>query len=167
MTKNRVLYEGALTADDRRAINQNFADVSLCNTQLDKNLDTTLADIPGMITETLAAGTYRYRVNLGVSAGASGGTKVAFKQGTASMLTSIQNTGRGLTASAVAVQNVTSTTDQASLFAATAAHVNVELTGVVVLALPGTLQLQAAQNASNGTNTSILVNSVMEFTQIV
>lgn len=167
MSKNRVLFEGALTSDTRRIINENFSDVSICSTQLDATTNTTLADIPGMISGNLVAGTYRFKVNLAGTSGASGGMKVAFKFGTASMLTTLESHSRAFTASAVACQHVTSTTDQASLHAGTAAIINLELEGTLVIGTDGTLQLQMAQNASNGTTSSVYTGSYMMFTRVV
>lgn len=168
MAKNRVLYEGALTADDRLAMNQNFSDVALTTAQVDVTSSTTLVNSTGMVTGTLVAGrTYRFKINLSTTTGASGGLKVGLKFGTASMLTSIESVARGFTASAVAVQHSTTATDAASLFASTTAVINLEIEGTLVVALAGTLQLQFAQNASDGTATSVYVGSSMILTEVV
>lgn len=170
MAKNRVLYEGALTQDTRFTINENFADVSLCTTQFDAVTGTTgatLTNVVGMVTGSLSAGTYRFKINLAGIATANSGLKVGLKFGTASMLTSIESTAKGFTASAVAVQHSTTATDAASLFASTTAVINCVLEGTLVIAIAGTLQLQAAQNAAHADTTSVYVGSHMEFTKIV
>lgn len=167
MAKNSVKIEGALTSDTRTIINDNLVDVSYCTTQLDATSNTTLANIPGMVTDTLQPGTYRFKIYLSGTANAAGGTKVAFKFGTASMLTSIEAEAKAFTASAVAVSRANTATDQASLVAVTAANIAIEIIGTVVVATAGTLQLQAAQNASNASATSIYTSgSFMEFNKM-
>lgn len=167
MAKNMVKYEGAFTSDTRNTINQNLPDVSLSTAVLTANASTTLADVAGLVTDTLVPGTYRFYVHLIGTAGASGGLKVAMKQNNGLTLTSINSSAQGFTASAVAVQTVTSTTDAASLLASTSAIIKTVIEGVVVVATSGTIQLQAAQNASNGTDTVIAIGSMMTFTRIV
>lgn len=167
MAKNQVIEEGAFTSSTRKIVNDNFLDVSYCTTQLDATSSTTLANVTGMVTDTLQPGTYRFHIYLDCTSGASGGTKIAFKFGTASMLTSIDAVAKAFTASAVAVTRATTATDQASLQAATAANIAIEVTGTVVVGTAGTLQLQAAQNASNATTTSIYTSgSFMTFAKM-
>ena len=169
MTVNKILYEGALTADTREIINENFADVSLCTTAFDVDsgtTGTTLANVTGMVTDTLVPGTYRFYIHLAGVATANSGLKAGLKFGTASMLTSIASTARAFTASGVVVQNVTTATDAASLIASTTAIINCIIEGTLVVATAGTLQLQAAQNASHADNTTINVGSYMTFTKV-
>lgn len=166
MTTNAILTEGAFDASARKTANDNFGDLSRCTTQLDATSNTTLANITGMVTDVLPVGTYRVKINLNGTSGAAGGTKIAFKFGTPSMLSALDITARAFTASGVAVTRATTATDQASLQAATAANINVELVGTVTVSVPGYLQLQAAQNASNATTTSIYTSSVMEVYKI-
>lgn len=164
--KDRVKYEGAFPQDSRDTVNRNFSDVSLCATQLDATANTTLADIPGMVTDTLRAGTYRFAISLAGTAGASGGLKVALKQNNGLTLSSIEATAKGFAAAAVAVQHTTTTTDATSLLASTSAVIKTEIDGTFVMATDGTLQLQAAQNASNATTSSVYIGSRMEITRI-
>lgn len=166
MAKNEVKYEGALTSDTRKTINENLRDVSVSTTNLTANANTTLANVAGLVTGTLVPGTYTYRVNLSVSSGASGGLKVAFKQSVASMLTSIEGTGLALTGGALSTSRNSSATDAASLIASTLAVVNATLTGTFVVAKEGTIQVQAAQNASNGTDTIVYAGSFMEVVKV-
>lgn len=170
MSKNAVKFEGCFSNDTLRTVNQNLADVSLCSTQFDAVTGTTgatLTNVVGLVTGDLVPGTYRFKINLAGVATANSGLKVGLKFGTASMLTSIESTSRGFTASAVAVQHSTTATDAASLFASTTAVINCVLEGTLVVAITGTLQLQAAQNAAHADTTSVYVGSHMEFTRVV
>lgn len=169
MAINKVKNEGALTKATRSIINHNFADVSLATTQFDAvtgTTGTTLTNVVGMVTEALETGTYRFKIHLAGVSTANSGVKVGLKFGTASMLTSISCTATGSTASASATQRVTTATDAASLFAQTAAVIKVELEGILVVAVAGTLQLQAAQNAAHADTTSVYVDSYMTFTKV-
>lgn len=171
MAKNRIKYEGVFDAGSRLSANQNFADVSLCTTQFDAvtgTTGTTLTNVVGMVTDSLIAGrTYRFKIHLAGVATSNSGLKIGLKQGTASMLTSIESTAKGFTASAVAVQHSTTATDAASLFASTTAVIECIIEGTLVVALSGTLQLQAAQNAAHADTTSVYVGSHMEFTEVI
>lgn len=134
-----------------------------CSTQLDATTNTTLANIVGMVL-TVVVGTYKYRVTLPGTAGAGGGIKAAFKL-TTTVLTSIEATGQAFTASAVAVQHTTTATDQASQIASTAAAIFTVLEGSMVVGTAGTIQIQAAQNVSDGATTSVYVGAMFELTR--
>lgn len=167
MATNKVLNEGTLVSDTRKIINDNFRDVSRCTTQLDATSSTTLATATGMVTGALQPGVYSFRVNASTTATANTGISLAFKWGTASMLTSAQYTARAFTASGVVVTKGTTATDQALwLDSAAGVVIQADITGVVVVALAGTLSLQMAQHTSHADTTSVLVNSLMEFTPI-
>lgn len=166
MAKNIVKYEGSFDYTNRTTLNNNLADVSVSTAALTANASTDLANVTGLVTDTLPVGTYRFYIHLATSAGASGGLKVGLKFGTASMLTSIQSTSRNFTASAVVVTQSTTATDAASLVATTSAVINSVIEGTLVVGTAGTLQVQAAQNASNGTDTIVLVGSYMTVTRI-
>lgn len=170
MAKNIVKFEGVLDSGARKIINDNFDDTSRCTTQFDavtSTTGTTLTNVVGMVSESLAAGTYKFRIHIAGVATANSGMKVGLKFGTASMLTSIESSARGFTASAVAVQHSTTATDAASLFASTSAVINLIISGTLVVATAGTLQLQAAQNAAHADTTSVYVGSYMEFIKVV
>src|ERR1043166_9973099 len=85
--------------------------VTRCTLQLDKT-DATLTNITGL-QQTVVAGTYRFRYVLPVTCGGTGGTKTAFKY-TTTALSAINYSSLGFTATAVAVANGTTTTDQAT-----------------------------------------------------
>jgi len=166
MTANTVKYEGALSQDVRTAINAGIGDVALCTTAFTTSSNTTLANVEGLVTGTLVPGTYEFEIRLITNAGGSGGVKAALKQGTAGMLTAISATVEGNTASAIAVTTFTTATDAASMIAATTAYLAVNVKGVAVIGLPGTLQVQVAQNASNATATTVALRSLMRFKRI-
>jgi hypothetical protein len=166
MTANTVKYEGAVSADVRKAINAALGDVSLCTTAFSVSASTTLADVEGLTTDTLDPGTYAFEINLITTAGASGGVKAALKQSVSGMLTSISATVEGKTASAIAVTSFTTATDAASIIAATTAYVAVTVRGVAVVGLPGALKVQVAQNASDGTATTVALRSSMIWRRI-
>lgn len=168
MAKNSVTKEGALTADTRKVINDNLVDFSQCTTEFDVDSGTTgdtLTNVVGMVTDVLEPGTYEVEIDLTLTSTANSGLKVGLKFGTASMLTSIDVTSCAFTASGVGVARATTATDAASIQASTAAIIKCIITGRLVVALPGTLQLQAAQNAAHADNTTIRVGSFMKFTK--
>ena len=138
---------------------------AVSSTQLDKTSDATLANVVGL-SQTVVPGTYKFTIHLAGTAGASGGWKVAFNYTTA-VLGSIESTGYAYTASAVALTHTTTTTTQTSLIATTAANIAGDIEGTMVVTTGGTVQLQFAQNASNGTASSIYVGSYMQFTRIL
>ena len=175
MSKNKVLYEGVLGADTRKIINDNLADVSFCTTEFDVDSGTTadtLANVTGMITDDLDAGTYTVYIHLDCLSTANSGLKVAFKftgNESTSMLSSLALVSRAFTASGVGVARATTATDQASIQASTAAIINCVIEGKIVVAegKVGKLQLQAAQNASHADNTTIYTSSFMKITKVV
>lgn len=166
MAKNYVKYEGTFGQDNRKVINDNIPDVSKVTTAFSQSADTTLNNVVGLLTDTLQPGTYEVDINLITTAGASGGVKIALKWGTASMITATALSVQANSAAATANTTFTTSTDAASILAGTAAYVNVKVRGTITVALAGTLQLQAAQNASDGTATTVALGSTMKFTPI-
>ena len=142
-------------------------DTAFCGTQLDKTTDTTLANLVGLDAIALVAGaTYDFEINLAGTANASGGWKVAFNYTNSLTLTSLEATGQAFTAAAVAVQHTTTTTTQTALISSTAAVISGRITGRLVVNAAGTLVVQFAQNASNGSASSIYVGSKARFTRV-
>lgn len=169
MSKNKVLSEGALDASTRKIINDNLADTSVCTTEfvaVTGTTGTTLTNVVGMVSDVLQPGLYKFRIHLSVAATANSGLKLGLKFGTASMLTSINARTKAYTASAIATTAFTTATDAASIIAATTAYTGAEVIGTITIALAGTLQLQAAQNAAHADETKVLVGSFMEFIPI-
>jgi len=135
-------------------------------TALTKNADAAYANVVGLSATLVAGATYRFRAVLpSTVASGTGGIKYAFKYTTAT-LTSIEATAKGYTASAVAVQHTTTTTDQADLFTQAAVVLLTEIEGTLVVNAAGTLNIQMAQNTSNASNTVALVGGTLEFTRI-
>ncbi len=170
MAKNIVKYEGAFDRSVRKVVNENFADVSLVTTEFVAVTGTTgatLTNVVGAVTGVLQPGTYRFSITLPTVATANTGIKLALKWGTASMITSAQYTAKAFTASGVVVTNGTTATDAALLLdSAAGVVINAVITGVFVVALAGTLQLQAAQHTAHADETKVLVNGSMVFNAI-
>lgn len=169
MAKNNVKFEGALTQDTTKIINDNFADISRCTTQFDAVTGTTgatLTNVVGLVTGILSPGTYNVDINLVTVATTNCGVKAALKWGTALMITTTSLAVVASSASAIASTTFTTSTDASAFVGATSAYVNVRITGIIVVALAGTLQLQAAQNAAHADTTSVTVGSTMAITPI-
>lgn len=169
MAKNYVKYEGAFAADDRKVVNDNLPDKSLCTTEFVAVTGTTgvtLTNVVGLESGVLQPGTYEVEIDLLTAATANSGFKAALKWGTAGMITSTSLAVQANSAAATANTIFTTSTDASPFVAATAAYVGVKVKGVIVVALAGTVQLQAAQNAAHADETKVLVRSEMKFTAI-
>lgn len=171
MTFKHITSVGALSDEVARQINLSaIGDVSKPSAQflVDSNsTGTTLTNVSGMVTDTLPPGTYQVEINLITTATTNSGIKAALKQGTSGMVSSISLNVTSTSASAVAqTTQFTTTTDASTFVGATAAYLRVQVTGTVTLGLAGTLQLQAAQNASHGDDTTIEVGSTMRYRKI-
>lgn len=141
--------------------------IARCSAQFDAtsgDTGTTLTNLTGMVLTVIPA-TYKYRVCLPGVATANSGIKAAFKL-TTTVLTSIEATGLAYTASGVAVQHTTTTTDQTSQIASTTAAIYTVLEGSMVVGTGGTIQIQAAQNASHADTTSVYAGATFELTRI-
>ena len=164
MAQVTIKNEGAFDRGIRTDINTNFTDLysrllpARQTADVTKTSSTTLSNLTGLV-QTLAVGTYRFRVVLQCLSTANGGTKVAFNY---TAPTSLQCEALVYTASAVAVTRVITTTDQASLVAATVANICIILEGTVVVATAGTVQVQGAQNASHSDTTTYYAGSTFE-----
>lgn len=136
-----------------------------CSSALTKNASAAYANITGL-SQTVVAGTYSFRCALpSTVANGTGGIKYAFNY-TTTVLSGMQAASMGYTASAVAVQNTTSTTTQADLFSQAAVVIMVVIEGTMVVTTGGTIDLQMAQNTSNASNTITLVGAAMQFVRI-
>ena len=141
-----------------------YPDVLKCTAQTD-SITTALANITGLTAQTLVAGaTYRFRCVLPGTADGTSGIKYAFKL-TTTTLTSIEATGIGYTASAVAVQHTTTTTDQTLLFDQGAAVIMTILEGSMVVGTGGTIALQIGTHTGT-TTCSCYLGATMEFVRI-
>ncbi len=137
-------------------------------TQFDAVTGTTGATLTNVIglVETVTPGTYRFKIHLGTVATTNSGIKVGLKQGTASMLTSIEYDSTGHAAAASVTSRGTTATDAATMFGSTTAVLRCVIEGTMVVALAGTLQVQAAQNAAHADTTSVFVGSFFEVNRI-
>lgn len=141
------------------------SDIKRTSSALTANGTTTYANVTGL-SATVVPGTYRFRCVLpSTVANGTGGIKYCFNYTTA-VLSSLQSSAAGYTASAVAVQNVTSTTAQADLFTQAAVVIRVEIDGTMVVTTGGTVDVQMAQNTSNASNTVALVGGTLELVRI-
>lgn len=135
-------------------------------TQFDKTSDTTLANITGLSVNVTAGAKYQFRATLYCTSNASGGVKFAIG-GTATATSIIYeselfsagvSTATGTTratALATAVGDITAVTSTKCV-----------ITGTIVVANAGTLVPMYAQNASFGTASSVLVNSMFEVKEV-
>lgn len=128
--------------------------------QFDKTSDTTLADITGLTADLTAGSKYRFEAVLFTTSGSSGGVKAAIS-GTATATSIIYETTvqQGGTPSTITTSRATALgTAVGQVTSVTAATITIK--GVIVVNGAGTLTVQFAQNASNGTASSVLVNSI-------
>ena len=141
-----------------------YPDVKRCSAQTD-TITTVLANVTGLTGQTLVAGaTYRFRAVLPGTADGTSGIKYAFKYTTAT-LTSVEATGIGYTASAVAVQHTTTTTDATLLFDQAAAVIMTILEGSMVVNAGGTVALQVGTHTGT-TTASTYAGATLEFVRI-
>lgn len=172
MAQQTILQEGTFNQTQRTQINDNFTElytgydarVQIARQSADVTFttDTTLANLTGL-SHSLEVGTYKFKVSLQALSTANGGTKVAFNY---TAPTSIQLEAKAFTASAVAVSRFTTTTAQASIVAATAANLCIELEGTIVVGTATTIQVQGAQNASHADTTTYYTGSSFEVAKI-
>ena len=144
-------------------------ETKFCTTQFDAvtgTTGTTLTNVVGLTGFTLtAAGVYTFDISISGVSTANSGIKLGFKYTTAT-LTDLEAAATGFTASAVACQHTTTATDQASLYAQTAAVIAVRITGRLTVNAGGTVAIQAAQNAAHADTTSVYVGSYATFNRI-
>ena len=134
---------------------------------LTKNGSAAYSDVPGLSMTLAAGGIYRISLVLqSTVASGTGGIKYAFNYTNGLTLTSLNTTAQGFTASAVAVQNASSTTAQADLFTQAAVVISVAIEGIIVVNAGGTITVQMAQNTSNGSDTITLANSTLQIARI-
>jgi hypothetical protein len=162
VTDTLVNLTSAQTLSGKTLTDPIIPNVTRAAAQLDKT-DATLANIVGLV-QTVVAGTYKFRYVLPVTCGGTGGTKTAFKY-TTTVVSTINYSSLGYTASAVAVANGTTTTDQATHIASNTSQILVVCEGTMVVTTGGTVQLQFAENSANSTS-SVLIGAWMEFTRI-
>lgn len=133
------------------------AGISRVSSQFDKTSDTTLADITGLSASLRAATTYSFEAVLYTTSNVAGGVKFAIASSSAP--TAIIYEAIVIDAAVLGAQTRTTTAGNAvgGVTAVTAAQCRI--TGTVTANAATTLSVQFAQNASNGTASSVLVGS--------
>jgi len=130
-----------------------------------KNNSAAYENLTGL-SVTVIPGTYRFRLVLpSTVASGTGGIKYCFNY-TNAVLSSIQATAKGTTASAIAVQATTTATAQANLFSQAAVVLLVEVEGTMVVTTGGTVDVQMAQAASHASNSIAIVGGTFEIVRI-
>lgn len=127
------------------------------STQFDKTTDTTVANIPGLTVNVIAGRSYQFRAILHVTADAVGGYKLSIA-GTATATNVIYQINAVRDDTNVFTINSRATNLATSTGASGGTTVWVEITGEITVNAAGTLTVQFAQVAANGTS-SVLVGS--------
>lgn len=125
-------------------------------TQFDKT-NTTLADVTGLSTSVIAGRTYNFVATLYVDADATGGYKFAIG-GSATATSIVYNINALNNGSGAYTITSRQTALAGAAGAATGTGLFVQITGTITVNAAGTLTVQFAQNAANGTS-SVLVGS--------
>ena len=127
--------------------------------------NTTLTTVSGLSATLTAGGTYAFEIYISGTAGASGGIKINLGSGGTATATSFNADQWTYNTTTVASQGTTSTFNS-SLVAYTGAFTTINIIGTIVVNAGGTFVVQAAQNVSNGTATTISLNSNIVFTRL-
>jgi hypothetical protein len=133
--------------------------------QTDVTSSTTLTAITGLAISLLAGATYAIQVYIPVTATATPGAKFSLDTSDTLTATSISYAGTLFNATTPAASSVTTTLGNAVASVAGAGTYAI-LDGTIVVNAAGTLVVKIAQNTSNGTATSALVNGYMQVTRI-
>lgn len=129
------------------------------------NATTTYVNVTGL-SQNVAVGTYQFRCSLpSTVASGTGGIKYCFNYTTA-VLSVLEATAMGYTASAVAVQHTTTTTTQTDLFTQAAVVIMTVIEGTFTVTTAGSIAVQVAQNTSNASNTVALLGGSFELKRI-
>lgn len=140
-------------------------DVVRCSSTLTATSNTTLATATGLSINLTAGATYRIRGHLYGTAAAAGGLKAQLIASNSLSLTSAEITG--VNYNGVTTNARTTVTALAADFAnSNAAYTDCEFEGTLVVNAAGTINLQAAQNTSNASSTTVLAGSFMEVRRI-
>lgn len=129
-----------------------------CTTQLDKTSNTTLATATGLTVTLVAGKTYAVEGWLSTTAGASGGLKIALVAAASLSATSCRFQALAFNGTTL-VANTTVTALGSNIVANTAVITDVYIKGSIVVNAGGTINVQMAQNVSNGTPSSIFAGS--------
>lgn len=153
------------TIQSTTGANLNIEDIYNCTASVTANNTTTYANVTGL-SGTVVIGTYQFEAVLpSTVASGTGGIKFCFKY-TTTVLSSLESTSMGYTASAVAVQHVTNTADQTDLFTQAAVVMMTIVKGTFVVSTGGTIAVQVAQNTANASNSIALLGGALKLTRI-
>ncbi len=131
--------------------------------QFDKTNSGSYSNITGLAATLVAGATYAFRAVLSVTSGASGG--VACALGGTATATSITATGMVYNGTTLgSSQKTTSATGAVGSYTGVATNVVIE--GAIVVNAAGTLTIRFAQNVSDGTTSSVLINSTLTATRV-
>jgi hypothetical protein len=143
-----------------------MSDYKTCTAQLDKTSSTTYAGITGLSIALTAGATYIIQGWLSTTSGAAGGLKVKLFASGGLTATSIRAVAIAWNSTTV-VSNVAATTSLgANLVATNAVITDVYISGSIVVNVAGSMVVQAAQNTSDGTTTSVFANSNFSCTRV-
>lgn len=134
-------------------------------TQFDKTSDTTLANVTGLSRNVQASTRYNFTATIYTSSNSAGGINLAIG-GTATATNIIYDaivTDAGVVQVPTNTRTTTLGNPVGQVTAVTAAKV--VITGSILVNAAGTLTVQFAQNASNGTASSVLVGSSLTLGQ--
>lgn len=134
--------------------------------QFDKTSDTTLANVTGLTRNVEAGRTYAFTAVLYTTSNVAGGVKAAIGgTATATSIVYEAEVKDGSTFATMGTSRATSlATTVGDVTAVTAARITIS--GTIVVNAAGTLTVQFAQNASNGSASSVLVNSSFQLIPI-
>lgn len=149
----------AVTAKGSNLADQIYDHDLVSTAQLDKTSNTTLATVTGLSAALVAGKTYYIDGWLSTTAGASGGLKAALVASGGLTATSIRVQAFAFNGTTL-VANTTVTALGSNIVANTAVITDVYIKGSIVVNVAGTINVQAAQNVSNGTTTSVFAGSI-------
>lgn len=141
---------------------------SLLSTQFDKTSSTALANISDLTQNYVFAGlSYHFRAILSTTSNSSGGVQAAIS-GTATASGVIYEASVADAGVDLAIGTARATALGTKVGDVTAvSNATITIAGSITVATSGTLGVQFAQNASNGTASSVLSGSYFEITEIV
>lgn len=135
-------------------------DVKASTSTLTKTSSTSFSVIPGLSVNLTTSGVYVCYANLVGTADITGGIQVKMVATNSLSATSASFTAINFNGAVTNVVTHTTVTALDSSFGeATAVYTNMVINGTIVVNAGGTLNLEAAQNTSSGTSTTVLQNS--------
>lgn len=141
-------------------------DVYRCTTAQTANTNVVPATVTGLVSNTLAIGTYKIRLVLYTTI-ASGTAGIAI---TGLLTTTVMGAGNFVSvaylAATMTTTAATAVASPISLYTAAAIPLQIIVEGTFTVTTAGTLTIQMCQNTSNASNSTVNVGSYMELTRI-